>query len=55
MKLIPLPFLVKFARVLPISSADNANGPDNIKNRSDYDRLSGTFVTKVDRETTDDR
>ena len=51
-----MPFLIKFAR-LPMDKGDDSGmtGSEQIKNEKSQARLSDTFVTKVDRETTDDR
>ena len=54
--MVAIPFLAKFARlVLGSDSESGTSGSDqNVKEKS-QSRLLSTIVTKVDRETTDDR
>jgi hypothetical protein len=50
------PFLMKFAH-LPLDKGTDSGtgGSEEGKNEKSQARLPGTFITKVDRETTDDR
>lgn len=50
------PFLVRFAR-LPLDKGVDSGmtGSEQVKNEKSQARLPDTIITKVDRETTDDR
>jgi len=51
------PFLAKFARPLPDSNNEINNSVSSVQNGKEksQNQPPGTFFTKVDRETTDDR
>ncbi len=49
-----LPFLMKFARDISVSAADQDNEITNNESQPPHNRPSNTIVTKVNRETTDD-
>jgi len=54
--MVNAPFLIKFAR-LPLDRGTDSGttGPEQGGNEKSQARIPNTFITKVDRETTDDR
>lgn len=55
--MINAPFLVKYARVVPCGDSNSKDIATQAGDESGDGKLRtvGTFITKVDRETTDDQ